>query len=174
MRKKILRVVVIALLILLIPFFGNIFVDGWNWGVFDFVWAFVLFVVSGLIYEFVSRKGSATEYKIGTAVAVLSSLLLVWVNAAVGIIGEPGGANMMYFGVIFIGLIGLALSRLQALKMANTMFAMAIAQILVPIIALTVWKSDFSPGVTEVFSLSIFFAVLFIVSGILFRNSVKQ
>lgn len=52
------RILTVVLLILLIPFFGNIFVDGWNWGVFDFVGAGVVLFVVGVAISLALKIGS--------------------------------------------------------------------------------------------------------------------
>ena len=45
------------------------------------------------------------------------------------------------------------------------------AQVLVPVIALIFWKTNFAPGVLPVFGLNAFFAMLFVVSALLFRGA---
>jgi hypothetical protein len=101
---------------------------------------------------------------------VATALILVWVNAAVGIIGD-GPVNLMYFGVLAVGLVGALIARFRPLGMAWTLFAMAIAQMLVPAIALVVWNPPFDPGIAPVFGLNAFFAALWVVSALLFRHS---
>jgi hypothetical protein len=66
------------------------------------------------------------------------------VNAAVGIIGD-GPVNVMYFGVPAIGIIGALIARLEPNGMARALFAMALAQMAVPVIALVVWNPPFDP-----------------------------
>jgi hypothetical protein len=45
-------------------------------------------------------------------------------------------ANVMYFGVVVVGLVGAAIARLRARGMALALVETAIAQMLVPFIAL--------------------------------------
>ena len=67
------------------------------------------------------------------AVTVISAMLLVWINLAVGIVGnEVHPANLMYVGVLAVGLLGALLSRGQSRGMARAMSAMALCQTLVP------------------------------------------
>ncbi len=42
--------------LLLVPFFGNIFVDGWSWSWFDFVFFGVILFGASLAYELVGKK----------------------------------------------------------------------------------------------------------------------
>ena len=100
--------------------------------------------------------------------------LLVWVNGAVGIIGsENNDANLMYFGVISIGIIGAIIARLQPLGMARALFVTALAQALVPVIALTIWQptSWGAAGVFGVFVLNAFFVMLLVGSALLFKRA---
>ena len=94
-------------------------------------------------------------------------------NGAVGIIGNEGNsANLMYFGVLVIGLIGASIAGLKSRGMARTLFTMALAQALVPVITLIIWPqvSWGAAGVSGVFVLNAFFVMLFIISGSLFRH----
>jgi cytochrome b len=63
--------------------------------------------------------------------------------------------------------------------MARTLFATAFAQLLVPVIALIIGKSQAHalqdpPGFVCVLALNAFFAMLFVVSGLLFRHSAQE
>lgn len=173
---KIVRNLVVAGVILLIPIIMMQVSEGWNWDLFDFVFATVLIVGALSAYDFVSGMSGTLSYKIAVGIAVVAGFLLVWINGAVGIIGnEDNGANLMYFGVLFIGVIGALLARFRAEGMSNSLFVTAFAQFLVPIVAFIIWRSNFSPGVWQVFILNAGFVVLFIVSASLFRHaSIKR
>jgi hypothetical protein len=107
-------------------------------------------------------------------IAVVSALLLVWVNAAVGMIGDDNPANVMYVGVIVVGIMGAIIARQQAHGMARTLYAMAIAQMVVPVLALILWPTDFAPGVVGVFALNGVFAVLWLLAAWLFRHAARE
>ena len=113
-----------------------------------------LLLAAGFTYVLISRISSSTAYKIAVGVAVLTILILVWINLAVGIIGtEDNPANLLYLGVVTIGIVGALISRLGAKGMSNTLFVMALAQLLVPIIAMLIWRPSLqeSPGIIGVF-----------------------
>jgi ABC-type glycerol-3-phosphate transport system permease component len=84
----------------------------------------------------------------------------------------------MYFGVLAIGIIGALIARLRPQGMARALFAMAIAQMLVPVIVLTI--PNFRgvlvepPGVVGVFGLNAFFVMLWIGSAWLFRKAARE
>lgn len=173
---NIIRIAVASAIILLIPLVAMQFTDAVNWTAADFLVMGVLLFGSGLTYELIARRGSTVAYRVALGVAVAAGLLLIWLNLAVGLIGsEDNPANLLYLGVLAVGLIGAAGARLQPRGMARAMYATALAQFLVPLIALIIWKSmittEEGPGVAGVFLLNGFFVALFAVSGLLFKHA---
>jgi len=70
-------------------------------------------------------------YRFAVGVALTTAFILLWVNGAVGIIGdESNDANIMYFGVLAVGFIGAIIARFRPLGMARALYAMALAQVL--------------------------------------------
>jgi hypothetical protein len=170
LRKPIFRIALITALILAIPLTMMQMSDDWQWGFFDFVAMGALLFGAGMTYELVAGRGGSTAYRAATALAVLTSVVLLWVNAAVGIIGD-GPVNALYVGVIAIGIIGAIIARLKPRGMAWALFAMALAQLAVPVLALLIWDPPFDPGIVPVFALNAVFALLFAGSGVLFRRA---
>ena len=173
-RRKMGYVALATAAILMLPLAAMQFTREVNWSLFDFLVMGVLLGGSGLAYVLLSTISSNTAYRAGTAVAVAAGLLLVWVNLAVGIIGsEDNPANVLYAGVVLVGLLGAGIARLQPRGMARALFAAAITQMLVPVTALLIWRPALNdpPGVAGVFMLNAFFAALFVVSGLLFRHA---
>ena len=161
--------------ILLIPLVAMQFTEEVNWDLFDFAFMGALLFGSGLAYELVARKGRAVAYRAAVGVALAAAFLLVWVNGAVGFIGNEGNpANLMYLGVLAIGIIGAFIARLKPLGMMRALSAVALAQMLVPVIALMIWSPQVTSwgaaGVGGVFVLNAFFAMLFAASALLFRG----
>ena len=162
-----------AALVLLIPCVLTLLGDGveghgWHWTLGDFLCAFVLLFGTGLAYELLASKSDNVAYRWAVGIAVVSALLLVWVNAAVGMIGDDNPANVLYVGVIVVGIIGAISARQQPHGMARTLVVMAMAQMVVPVMALILWKTDFAPGVVGVFALNGVFAALWLLSAWLF------
>lgn len=83
-KQNIANIIFWATIALLIPFFGNMFVNGWNWGFGDFVFAWIFFVVFGLTYTFLTSKITQRVYKIVVGVVVVFCFALVWVMFATG------------------------------------------------------------------------------------------
>ena len=84
----------------------------------------------------------------------------------------------LYFGVIAVGIIGAFIARLEPRGMARALFVTALAQMLVPVIALMIWPPQITSwgaaGVVGVFVLNAFFATLFLGSAWLFRNAARE
>lgn len=169
-------------LILLIPLAltirdGNVEGVGWNWSLFDFVFAGILMFGTTLAYELVSRRGGTLAYRAAVGIALAAAFLLVWINAAVGIIGDgDNGTSLLYFGVILVGIAGTTLARFRPRGMSRALLATAFAQAVVPAIALIAWPpavTSWAPSVLGVFALNTFFAMLFAISALLFRHADK-
>ena len=114
-----------------------------------------------------------SEYRIAAGIAVVAAFLLGWINGAVGIIGnDDNPANLMYCGVFAVGIIGAFIARFQPRGMARALFATALAQALVPVIALMIQVISWgAAGVFGVFVLNAFFVMLFIGSAWMFRRA---
>jgi hypothetical protein len=83
-KKHFVIVLVITLLILLIPVFGNIYVDGWNWGPMDFVFGFVMIFGTGLALVYAGKKVVNPFYKVMTLLGIIFAFLIIWGILATG------------------------------------------------------------------------------------------
>lgn len=174
-RIDTLIVVLVPSALLLIPLAGQLTVDGWNWKWNDFLMAWVVFAITTAFLRFLMTRPVANfAYKAGAAIAVLTGFLITWVTLAVQIIGEDNPGNGLYLLTILGGFIGVGVSRFQPTVLARVAFAMAAALLLIPVVAVLRWPTDFSPGYPKVQILSAGFAALFTVSGLLFRRAAGQ
>jgi len=114
-----------------------------------------------------------TSYRLALAVALGTALILVLGAGALGIIGDGGRPDLMYAGVLAVGLVGAALSRLRPEGMAMTLAAMALAQVLVAGIALALDLTE-DASVADLLALTAMFAGLFGLSAWLFRRAADQ
>ncbi|HUE80171.1 MAG TPA: hypothetical protein VMN38_11130 [Sphingomicrobium sp.] len=119
----------LPVLLLLLPLVAMQFSDEVHWTAADFVFAAVLFGSVGLAFELIVRKSNSLAYRFGAGTAVLATLLTIWVNGAVGMIGsEDNPYNLLFGGVLFVALMGAVLARLEAPGMVPAMVVTAIAQ----------------------------------------------
>ena len=166
----IVRPVLVTVGFLLIPLWGTFHVDGWNWGWRGFVVAGAFVFGAALTFELAVKGMRNRSYRFAMGLTVATALVLLWMNFVLAI--DVSLANFMYFGVIVVGLVGAAIARLRARGMALALATMAIAQILVPFIALVFWKTRVAPGAAvPVIGLNGVFIVLFAISALLFRRA---
>jgi hypothetical protein len=162
-------------LLLLIPLIGMQVSDEVAWSPFDFIFMGTLLFGAALLYEVVAKRMNNRAYRAAAGLAALTSVLLVWINGAVGIIGD-GPANALYLGVLAVGFLGALSVRFRPKGMSHVLFVTALFQLFVPVVALIVWGSDisWSPGVFRVLGLNAFFAIMFTGSGLLFRQANEE
>ena len=164
-----------AALLFLLPLFAMQVTDQVVWDVVDFVIFGALLVGVGVAYELAVRKTGNTAYRWAVGVALAAAFLLFWVNGAVGIIGDAGDdANLMYYGVLAVGIIGAVIARFQPHGMALALSATALAQALVAVIALVAGLGTPLSGPAEILILNGFFVALFVGSAWLFRHAARE
>ena len=165
----------VAGLILLLPLVAMQFTDEVNWDVADFAFAGVLLIGTGITYELAVRKTGDAAYRAAVGVALAAAFVLVWVTGAVGIIGtERDDANLMYGGVLAVGFTGAIIARFQPHGMARALYATALAQALVAVIALVGGLGSTGPiWPLDILALTGFFVALFVASALLFRKAAR-
>jgi len=165
----------VAPLVLLVPLIAMQFTEKVNWDVADFAVAGALLVGTGVTYELAVRKTGDTAYRAAVGVALAAAFILVWVNGAVGIIGtEHDDANLMYGGVLAVGIIGAVIARFQPHGMARALLATALAQALVAVIALPAGLGSAGPiWPLDLLALTGLFVALFVGSALLFRKAAR-
>lgn len=139
--------------------------EGVNWGPMDFAIIGVLVLGTGLLYEYAASRARNVAHKIGAGIAVAAGLFLIWVNLAVGMIGDEGNpANLMYVGVLAVALVGASIARFEPREASMAMFATAGAQALVAVIALIA-------GLGPTLLADAFFVAAWVASALLFRQA---
>lgn len=168
-------------LLLMIPIIGMQFSEEVLWTLSDFIVAGILLFSTGFIYILVTqilakRMAQNIFYRAAIGFSLFIGLFLIWTNLAVGIIGsEDNPVNQLYFGVIFIGIIGAFIARFRSQGMALTMFAMSLAQALIAVIALVGGFYQSPPStVFHIIVVNGFFITLFVVAALLFRYAAQD
>jgi len=162
-----------AAFLLLLPLISMQFTDEVVWTLTDFVIFGVLLVGAGVAFELVLRKTGDTAYRWGVGVALAAAFILIWVNGAVGIIGsEDNDANLMFFGVLAVGLIGAFVACFKPRGMARAMIVTTFVQILAGVIALVFgFGSHGSLWPLDILILTGFFVALWLLSAWLFQKA---
>ena len=116
---------------------------------------------------------SDSSYRFAAGLVLVAAFLIVWLNAATGLIGieDDDPANLLYVGVLAIGLIGALTARFQPRGLARASFATALALALVGAIALK-FPNTASP--VQIVLLHGLFVALFAGAGLLFRHAARN
>lgn len=164
----------VAACILLLPLVAMQFTDEVNWGGEDFLFAALLLGMTGLSAECVVRLARNDLTRVAAGLALGGGLLLIWGNAAGGIIGsDDNQANAMYLAVLATGVIGALIARFRAQGMVIVMVAVAIAQTAVMLIALIGRLGLPATTPLELLAINGFFIALWLASAALFRRGVR-
>ena len=162
---------VTTLLVLSIPLIAMQFTPEVNWSLGDFIIMGILIFTTGSAYVLVVRYTPHVIQRAAYGAAIGTTFLMIWSNAAVGLIGAgPHAGNLMYIGVVAVVIIGTYFSGFTAKGMELTMFATAFALVLVAVVALLANMQSY-PGssVAEIIAVNAFFIFLYSVAGLLFR-----
>lgn len=142
--------------------------SGVNWTGSDFA---VMGVMLGLVcvaFEVAVRMARHNAYVVGAGIAVAAAFLMTWANLAVGIIGnEDNPINLIFFGVLGIGLLAVLWSRLEARRMAWAMTITAIAQAAACVAALVLDGA-------YVFVFTAVFMAMWLIAAQLFRKAARE
>jgi len=162
-----------AAILLLLPLLAMQFTDEVDWDETDFVVFGAMLAIACGTFELSARMTGNALYRAAVGVAVVAAFILVWINLAVGIIGnEDNPANLMYGGVLAVAIIGAVIGRFRPIGMANALLATALAQALAGAIALIAGLGSTAPSFPEaIVVLTGFFAGLWLISAWLFRKA---
>ena len=147
-----------------------------DWEVLDFAVFGAMLATFVLIAWLARRRNRSSAYRFAVGVALAAAFILVWVNGAVGIIGDAGDdANLMFFGVLGVGVIGSVLARFHPRGMARAMLFTAIAQAAAAAVAVIANLGATGPAWPgDVLLLTTFFVLLWLLSAWLFRKSIPR
>ena len=160
-----------AALLLLLPWVAMRFTDEVDWTAMDFATFGTMLLLACGAYELAARSHGDRMYRAGAALAVAGGFFLVWVNLAVGIIGsERNPANLMFAGVLAVAIVGPAVARGRPRGMAYAMFATALAQATVGVLALVGGSGD----ALRLVALTGFFVAIWLGAAALFRMAARE
>lgn len=159
--------------LVLAPWLAMQISDEVNWSGGDFALFGALLVGVGLAGEVMARRTGGWTYRAGLGLALATAVVLILANGAVGIIGsEDNAANLMYGGVLAVGLVGALVARFRPAGMARAMAATAAAHVVVGVVALTAgWGGASQAWPWDVAVSTGVFAALWLLSAWLFRKA---
>jgi hypothetical protein len=116
---------------------------------------------------------SNTAYRLAAALALTAAFLIVWFNAAAGLIGieDDDPANLLYAGVLAIGLMGAIVARFKPEGLSRALFATALAQALIGVIALELPNTASSTMIVIVHGGLV---AVFAGAAVLFRHAARK
>jgi hypothetical protein len=157
-----------AACLLLLPWVAMQFTGEVTWSRSDFAVMGAMLAVACGTYELATRITGSIAYRAAVAVAIVTAFLLVWLSLAVGIIGaEDNPANLIFAGVLAVGIIGALIAWFRPRGMMRVLVAMALTQALVSIVALIAgWGSSLP--------LTGCFVAAWLVSAWLFRRAALE
>jgi hypothetical protein len=150
------------------------FTDEVKWDETDFIVFGAMLVAACGTYELAARATGSLAFRAAVGVALAAAFLLVWINLAVGIIGsEDNPANLMYFGVLAVAIVGAVIAGFRPSGLARVLIVTAVAQAFVAVVAILGGFGLPASGPLELLLLNAFFAALWLVSAWLFRRAAR-
>ncbi len=165
-----------AAVLLMLPLVAMRYTSEVDWTLSDFLVMGALIGGCGLVLELATRKSDNLAYRFAATVAMAASFLLVWVNLAVGFLGDEGNlANLMFLGVILVAITGALIVRARSQGMARVMQATAAAQVLAGLVGYGAGCA--SPGGQGLFEVAMgtsLFTGLWLLSAFLFGKAARS
>ena len=117
-----------AAALLATPLVAMQFTNEVQWTTGDFMFAAMMLGGVGLALELAVRISTHSSYRIGAGLGLAAGLLLIWVNGAVGYIGnEDNPYNLLFMGVVAIAFAGSLIAAFRPKGMSYAMLAAGIA-----------------------------------------------
>lgn len=140
-----------AAALLLAPAVAMQFTGEVQWSLYDFALMGVLLAVACGIGELVLRASESLMFRMGAAVAIVTTFVLVVGNLAVGLIGaEDNPANVWVWPLVVMAAVGTLAAQFRARGMSLLMLALAAGQGGLAVYARAT-EQDLPPGVTLIF-----------------------
>ncbi|TDD74655.1 hypothetical protein E0F89_14215 [Flavobacterium caseinilyticum] len=84
-NNRLLLIISLTAILLMIPLIAMQFTEDVNWTLFDFTVAGILLFGTGILCELAIRKIKKPQYRFAALLIIMTVLLLIWVELAVGI-----------------------------------------------------------------------------------------
>ena len=133
-----------------------------------------LAMIIGVLIFVVFHLSQNRTYRYGLLLAFVPVFLVLWINLAVGIIGEPEDpANLMYIAVPAVAVIGAIVVQFEASGMARALTLAACVQGLVAVVTLLTARSEPARWLWSLLVLNAVLVALWMGSAALFRKAAE-
>lgn len=88
-RKTIIRSVLAAELILLVPLVAMFFTEEVDWKLPDFIIVGILLAGVGFAYELIINGVKSNSRQVAVGIILAATMILIWIELAVGLLGTP-------------------------------------------------------------------------------------
>lgn len=141
-----------------------------DWTLFDFVFAGVLLGALGVAVFMLFRLKRSRAYRAGLFLFIVTSVLLVIVTGAVGLVGaSTNDANMLYLAALGAACVGAVIMRFRSNWLSRLLSVLALAFVFVTAAALFLgWGQNSASWPWDVLAAGAVFAILWQVSAWLF------
>ena len=157
-----------AVALILAPLVAMQFTREVNWTPMDFAFATVLIGSVGLVLELAVRKTRNGYYRTAVAAALLAGFVEIWVNGAVGIVGDgENPATLLFSAIPLLALAGAVVVRGRAASMVAVMVGAAAVQTAAAIVTYAMFRDNGS-------LITLVFAGLWVLSGLLFGRAARR
>ncbi len=152
-----------AALVFSLPVIASLLSSEMAWSLADFaLFGSMIFGVCAL-YEMAMIVSSSRAYRLGFALTLFGMFVLVFANLAVGIVGsEDNPANLAFFAIPLVGIVGALWSRLSSPGLSRTLYVMAALQVAASLLAPV-------DGITFMVLVTVVFTALWLAAAQAFR-----
>ena len=88
-KQNIIRSVLAAELVLLVPLLAMLFSDEVDWGPADFTIVGILLAGVGIAYQLVVNGVKNNSRQAAVGIVLSAAMILIWIELAVGLFGSP-------------------------------------------------------------------------------------
>jgi hypothetical protein len=174
-HRSIFRAAIAAGVLLLVPFVAMQFTDEVRWSISDFIIAGAVLFGAGFAFDLLLSSQAAISYRVAFGIAMFATLLLLWANLAVGVVGgENRDVNLVYPGILLLGIAGAGVARLRARGMAIVSSLVATALVVMAGIVIALGLGQPESSTQEVLMIHGFFAAMFVASAWLFGRAARD
>jgi hypothetical protein len=174
-QRSVIRAAIAAGVLLLVPLIAMQFTDEVRWSIADFVIAGAVLFGAGFVFDLLLSSQAPILYRVAFGIALFATFLLLWANLAVGVVGgEERNVNLVYPGIVVLGIAGAFMARLRSRGMAFAAMFVAAALVVMAGIVIALGLGQPESSTQEVVMIHGFFAAMYAASAWLFARAAAR